>query len=44
MYSNYSNGVLQGTYNTLEEAQAAMALLVQQNLPNLTLTVPTVPQ
>jgi len=41
MYSNFSNGVLQGTYNTLEEAQAAMALLVAQKLPNLVLEVPS---
>ena len=40
MYSNFSNGVLQGTYSTLEEAQAAMELLVAQKLPNLILEVP----
>ena len=40
MYSNFSNGVLQGTYNTLEEAQAAMALLVAQKMPHLVLEVP----
>lgn len=40
MFSNYSNGVLQGTYNTFEEATAAMKLLVQQKLPNLAMYVP----
>ena len=40
MYSNFSNGVLQGTYATLGEAQAAMELLVAQKLPNLVLEVP----
>ena len=40
MYSNFSNGVLKGTYNTLEEAKAAMELLVAQKLPNLVLEVP----
>jgi hypothetical protein len=40
MYSNFSNGVLQGTYNTLEEAKSAMEILVAQKLPNLILEVP----
>ena len=40
MYSNYSNGVLQGTYNTLEEAKAAIEILVAQKLPDLVMRVP----
>ena len=42
MYQTVSNGIVQGTYDTLEEAQAAMQLLVEQKLPNLVLLVPAI--
>jgi hypothetical protein len=42
MYQTVSDGVVQDTYNTLEEAQAAMQLLVEKKLPNLVIVVPAI--
>ena len=40
MYKTMVNGIIHGTYDTLEEARAAMDILVKQGLKNLALVVP----